>query len=220
MPAPHASSLPGPVAAAAAAAADPENAPAATATVSALAAAANTATRNTEEVALDQAAFGSRDTKAGPNANHGNGSAPAVTGQTAGGASGVFLSVEQRRWLLLRAIELMDRREQSALQQWRHYRCPGPGTLLAPARGDNGERPLYRLDLRRQRCSCPDQAFCDAFNAKCEAAGLPAWARLCCKHHRIAQLLSVWRHEFGAGTAPTPSCCSPEPPSKAAKAPS
>jgi len=114
------------------------------------------------------------------------------------------LSVEQRRWLLLRAVELMDKREHSALTQWRHYRCPAPGTLVAPARHEDGKRPVYHLDYREQRCSCPDQTFCDAFNAKCEAAGLPAWARLACKHHRIAQLLSTWRHEFGQARS---VCC-------------
>ena len=151
------------------------------------------------ETALDEAAFGRGE----------NGSTPAPAADAA--VPSIGPSREQRRWLLLRAIELMDRREQSALRQWHHYRCPAPATLLAPARGDNGERPLYRLDLRRQRCSCPDQAFCDAFNAKCEAAGLPAWARLCCKHHRIAQIISTWRSEFGPVStttqAPPSSCC-------------
>ena len=98
----------------------------------------------------------------------------------------------------------MDKREQSALKQWRHYRCPTPGTLIAPARHEDGKRPVYRLDHREQRCSCPDQEFCDAFNAKCREAGLPAWARLCCKHHRIAQLLSTWRSEFGQAHS---GCC-------------
>lgn len=160
--------------------------------------------------ALDKAAFGEA-AFGGPNANNGNGANGSIPATVDTTALSTALSVEQRRWLLLRAIELMDKREQSALQQWRHYRCPGPATLIAPARED-GRNPVYRLDHREQRCSCPDQAFCDAFNARCQAAGLPAWAaRLCCKHHRIAQLLSTWRSEFGPVStttqAPPPSCC-------------
>ncbi len=165
-------------------------------------AATDTFTQN-PETALDKAAFGSQDAQAGPNANNENGSV------------NLSESVEQRRWLLLRAVELMDKREQSALRQWWHYRCPAPGTLVAPARHEDGRSPVYRLDHREQRCSCPDQAFCDAFNAKCREAGLPAWARLSCKHHRIAQLLSTWRSEFGAAPpsrALPPSYCAQEEP--------
>lgn len=105
--------------------------------------------------------------------------------------------------LLEKAVHHHSEREARALAEWRHYRCPRPGVLIAPERevaipvgtGVVVVRPVYELDRKTGRCSCKDQQFCDRLNAEAQAAGVRLVVR--CKHWRIAQLISVWRAVVG-----------------------